>query len=198
MFNEITLEQQTNILAGYLRDDPLFESKNKEGEPLRKILQGLATQWIDFRNTLNKVVNEYNPKITTDLISEWESLVGIPDGCIKNTGTLEKRRLNILLKLAGINATTKKQFENIAKVLGYDIEVETGVDTSTFPMTFPIILMNQAEAPFIIVVSLDASLKPAGFPLKFPMSFTSDVPDILKCLFNKLKPAHCKLYFRYK
>lgn len=198
MFNEITLEQQTNILAGYLRDDPLFESKNKEGEPLRKILQGLATQWIDFRNTLNKVVHEYNPKNTTDLITEWEGLVGIPDGCIKNTGTLEQRRLNILLKLAGINATTKKQFENIAKVLGYDIEVEAGVDTSTFPMNFPIILMSQAEAPFIIVVSLDASLKPAGFPLKFPMSFTSDVPDILKCLFNKLKPAHCKLYFRYK
>ena len=198
MFNEITLEQQTNILAGYLRDDPLFESKNKEGEPLRKILQGLATQWIDFRNTLNKVVDEYNPKNTTDLITEWEGLVGIPDGCIKNTGTLEQRRLNILLKLSGINATKKKQFENIAKVLGYDIEVETGVDTSTFPMNFPIILMSQAEAPFIIVVSLDASLKPAGFPLKFPMSFTSDVPDILKCLFNKLKPAHCKLYFRYK
>jgi len=116
----------------------------------------------------------------------------------KNTGTLEQRRLNILLKLAGINATTKKQFENIAKVLGYNIDVETGVDTSTFPMTFPIILMSPAEAPFIIVVTLDASLKPAGFPLKFPISFTSDVPDILKCLFNKLKPAHCKLYFRYK
>jgi uncharacterized protein YmfQ (DUF2313 family) len=198
MLNEISLDQQTNILASYLRDDPLYESKNIEGEPLRKILKGLATQFLDTRNKINYAVEQYNPTKTTDLISEWESFVGIPDGCIKNTGTLEQRRLNILLKLAGINATTKKQFENIAKVLGYNIDVETGVDTSTFPMTFPIILMSPAEAPFIIVVTLDASLKPAGFPLKFPISFTSDVPDILKCLFNKLKPAHCKLYFRYK
>jgi len=198
MLNEISLDQQTNILASYLRDDPLYESKNIEGEPLRKILKGLATQFLDTRNKINYTVEQYNLTKTTDLISEWESFVGIPDGCIKNTGTLEQRRLNILLKLAGINATTKKQFENIAKVLGYNIDVETGVDTSTFPMTFPIILMSPAEAPFIIVVTLDASLKPAGFPLKFPISFTSDVPDILKCLFNKLKPAHCKLYFRYK
>ena len=116
MFEEISLEQQTNILASYLRDDPLFESKNIEGEPLRKILVGLASHWLEFRSILNKLVNEYNPKNTTDLISEWESYVGIPDGCIGNKGTLEQRRLNILLKLAGINATTQKQFENIAKV----------------------------------------------------------------------------------
>jgi uncharacterized protein YmfQ (DUF2313 family) len=198
MFSEITLEQQTNILAGYLRDDPLFESKNKEGEPLRKILQGLATQWLDFRNTLNRVVSEYDLTKTTDLISEWEAFVGIPDGCIKNTGTLEQRRLNILLKLAGINATTKKQFENIAKVLGYDIAVETGIDTSSFPLSLPFILIDPAEAPFTIVVSLDSSLKPSGFPLTLPFLLGSDVPDVLNCLFNKLKPAHCKLYFRYK
>jgi uncharacterized protein YmfQ (DUF2313 family) len=198
MFSQITLEQQTNILAGYLRDDPLFESKNKEGEPLRKILQGLATQWLDFRNSLNKVVSEYDLTKTTDLISEWEAFVGIPDGCIKNTGTLEQRRLNILLKLAGINATTKKQFENIAKVLGYDITVETGIDISSLPLSLPFILIDPAEAPFTIVVSLDSSLKPSGFPLTLPFLLGSDVPDVLNCLFNKLKPAHCKLYFRYK
>jgi uncharacterized protein YmfQ (DUF2313 family) len=173
MLNEISLDQQTNILASYLRDDPLYESKNIEGEPLRKILKGLATQFLDTRNKINYAVEQYNPTKTTDLISEWESFVGIPDGCIKNTGTLEQRRLNILLKLAGINATTKKQFENIAKVLGYNIDVETGVDTSTFPMTFPIILMSPAEAPFIIVVTLDASLKPAGFPC---LLYTSPSP----------------------
>lgn len=192
-----TTSEQTNVLAGYLRDDPLHQAKNKEGSNLRKVLTGLAGQWLRFRNKINEIYDEYDPNSTTALIQEWEEFVGIPDSCFSNTGSIEQRRLNILLKLAGINATTAKQFEVVAAILGYTVVVETGVDTSTFPLTFPIILMDVAEAPFIIVVTLDASLEPAGFPLTFPITLSSGVPEILLCLFEKLKPANTKLYFRY-
>lgn len=187
-----------DTLAQYLRDDRLHEAKNKEGSTLRKILQGLASEWLNFNASLDNVANEYNPNATTNLIEEWEAFVGIPDSCIAIASTLEQRRLNILLKLAGINATTAKQFKNIAAILGYSIEVSNGVDTSTLPLTLPFLLMTEGAAPFTIVITLPASLQPQGFPLPLPFTLTQQQPQVLNCLFNKIKPANTQLFFRYQ
>ncbi len=197
MLKERTQTQQADILAQYLRDDNLHEAKNKDGSTLRKILIGLASEWLNFRSKINEVSNEYNPKTTTKLIEEWEEFVGIPDDCIPVASTIEQRRLNVLLKLAGINATTEAQFKNVASILGYNIEVSNGVSTSTFPLTLPFLLISEASAPFTIVITLPSSIQPNGFTLTFPFTLTSQQPAILDCLFNKLKPANTQLFFRY-
>ncbi len=197
MLKERTQTQQADILAQYLRDDNLHEAKNREGSTLRKILLGLASEWLNFRSKINEVYNEYNPKTTTKMIEEWERFVGIPDNCIPVASTIEQRRLNVLLKLAGINATTEKQFKNVASILGYNIEVSNGVSTSTFPLTLPFLLISEASAPFTIVITLPSSIQPIGFALTFPFTLTSQQPAILDCLFNKLKPANTQLFFRY-
>ena len=197
MLKERTQPQQADILSQYLRDDSLHEAKNRDDSTLRKILLGLASEWLNFRNKTNEVVNEYNPQKTTLLIQEWERFVGIPDNCISVASTIEQRRLNVLLKLAGINATTEKQFKNVASILGYNIEVSNGVSTSTFPLTLPFLLISEASAPFTIVITLPSSIKPSGFALTFPFTLTSQQPAILDCLFNKLKPANTQLFFRY-
>ena len=197
MLKQRTQTQQADILAQYLRDDNLHEAKNRDDSTLRKILLGLASEWLNFRNKINEVVNEYNPQKTTALIQEWEEFVGIPDSCIPVASTIEQRRLNVLLKLAGINVTTEKQFKNVASILGYNIEVSNGVATSTFPLTLPFLLISEASAPFTIVITLPSSIKPSGFPLTFPFTLTSQQPAILDCLFNKLKPANTQLFFRY-
>ena len=197
MLKERTQPQQADTLAQYLRDDSLHEAKNRDDSTLRKILLGLASEWLNFRNKTNEVANEYNPQKTTLLIQEWEQFVGIPDSCIPVASTIEQRRLNVLLKLAGINATTEKQFKNVASILGYNIEVSNGVSTSIFPLTLPFLLISEASAPFTIVITLSSSIKPSGFALTFPFTLTSQQPAILDCLFNKLKPANTQLFFRY-
>ena len=197
MLKERTQPQQADTLSQYLRDDSLHEAKNRDDSTLRKILLGLASEWLNFRNKINEVVNEYNLQKTTSLIQEWERFVGIPDSCISVASTIEQRRLNVLLKLAGINATTEKQFKNVASILGYNIEVSNGVSTSTFPLTLPFLLISEASAPFTIVITLPSSIKPNGFPLTLPFTLTSQQPAILDCLFNKLKPANTQLFFRY-
>ena len=186
-----TKTQQADILAQYLRDDRLHHSKNKEDSVLRKILIGLATGWLDFRDKINEVSKEYNPNVTTALLEEWEEFVGIPDSCIAVASTAEQRRLNILLKLAGINATTAKQFKNIALILGYQIEVGSGVDF------YPTIPIAEASAPFTIVITLPIVNQDFRFPLILPFKLSADEPTIINCLFNKLKPANTQVYFRY-
>jgi uncharacterized protein YmfQ (DUF2313 family) len=192
-----TKTEQTDVLAQYLRDDKLHLSKNIEGSNLRKVLIGLACEWLRTRDKIDEMYEEYDINSTTQYIEEWERVVGIPDDCINNAGSLEDRRQNILLKLAGVNVTTAKQFENLAALLGFTVTVETGVETSTFPMTLPFILLSEAEAPFVIVVTLDASLEPSGLPLTLPFTLSEQAPEILQCFFEKLKPANTTVIFRY-
>lgn len=194
---ERTKTEQTDVLAQYLRDDRLHLAKNVEGSNLRKVLIGLACEWLRFRDKVDEVYDEYDINNTTQLIEEWEKTVGIPDDCFGNTGTIEERRINVLLKLAGVNATTAKQFEDIAAILGFTVTVTNGVDSSTFPMTLPFVLLSEDEAPFTIVVTLDASLKPSGLPLTLPFTLTEQAPAILECFFEKLKPANTIIIFRY-
>lgn len=193
----ITKDDQTGVIAQYLRNDRLHRAKNRDGSNLRKILIGLACEFIRFRDKVDDVYDEYDPNNTTNLIEEWEEFVGIPDDCLSNTGTLEERRTNVLLKLAGVNATTAKQFEDIGAVLGFDITVENGVDTSTLPLSLPFFLISEAEAPFVIVITLDAADEPQGLPLELPFELTTSSPAVLECLFDKLKPANTIVLFRY-
>jgi uncharacterized protein YmfQ (DUF2313 family) len=196
ILKERTEEEQATVLAGYLPNDQLWLDKNVDNSPLRGILLGLASQWIDFRNSGNELCEQYDPTTTTSLIEEWEAFVGIPDHCFDNTGSLELRRKNILLKLAGINATTAKQFEDIAAILGFDVTVEPGADSpsSTFPMTFPFLLVDPDDAPFVIIVNIDDP-GTEGFPYTFPFTLSSGVSELLQCLFDKLKPANTIVYF---
>ena len=131
------------------------------------------------------------------MLEEWETAVGIPDDCFSRNATKEQRREQVLLKLVGMNATTKEQFIKIADILGYNIDVSNGVDTSTFPLTFPFLLMDEEEKEFIIVVKILSEPEAETFPLTFPFTLNSDFPEILKCLFEKIKPAHTRVYYQY-
>lgn len=192
-----TLEGQTSVLAQYLRDDALHQSKNIEGSNLRKILVGLAYEFLRQRDLVNEVYSEYDPNNTTKFIEEWEAFVGIPDDCFSATGTLDQRRKNVLLKLIGSNVTTKKQFEDIATVLGFSITVTAGGDSATLPLQLPFILTSQVDVPFIIIVTLLESQNSEVLPLTLPFTLSSDKSILLKCFLEKLKPVNCIIYYRY-
>lgn len=192
-----TQEEQTGILAQYLRDDPLHQAKNIDGKVLQKVLSGLAVEFLRERDQVNNLYSEYDPNITTQLIEEWEGFVGIPDGCLSNTGTLEERRKNILLKLAGINATTAKQFEAIAAALGFTITVKAAGDVCVFPFIFPFIMCDEASLPFTIIVEIPLALTPNVFPFTFPFVFGEDSTLVLRCFLEAIKPANTLIFFNY-
>lgn len=192
LIQERTLQEEAGVLRQYLPANPLYS-----GDNLKKVLVGLAASWLDYRAFINRLGDEYNINTTEDLISSWEGFVGIPDSCFNIAPTIEERRQNVLLKIAGLNVATARQFENIAQILGFSIQVNSGIEEASFPLTFPAILLGAGDLGFTILVKIDSSLKPSGFPLTFPFEFTGDAPDILQCLFNKIKPANTQIIFKY-
>lgn len=193
-----TQEQQTNVLASYLPNNKIFEVKNDVDSNLRKVLLGLAQEFTNYRDSVNELVQEYFPDQTTLFIEDWEKVVGLPDDCLPIATTIEERRTNVLLKLAGINATTAKQFTDIAAILGFDIEITNAADFATFPMVFPIVMLEEADIPFTIFVTIKNQTQAQGFPFTFPLTFAEPIEELLECLFEKLIPAHCQLFFRFE
>jgi uncharacterized protein YmfQ (DUF2313 family) len=196
LLKERDLQEQTQILSNNLRGDPLHQAKNIQDSNLYKVLKGLATGFLSYRDFINYVYKEYNPSTTTDLIDMWEGMVGIPDSCIPIASTIEERRKWVVLKLSGLNITTKAQFERIGQLMGYNITVRAGLEASDYLLTLPGITSD--KLPFCILITLDNSFATGGFPLTFPFTLKeSAVPDSLYCIFNKIKPAHCVVYFNF-
>lgn len=192
-----TQQEQARILANYLRSDKLHDAKNNKDSVLFKILMGLAIGWIDFRDNSQLIVDNYNIYNSLQLLEEWEQAVGVPDDVFSIANDVEIRRRNILLKISGSKAETSLQFENIGKILGFDIKCETGYQYCRFPLRFPIIFTKKENLPFLIVITIDKKYQPKTFPFTFPIEFKSDIAIILKLFFDKIKPANTKLIFRY-
>jgi uncharacterized protein YmfQ (DUF2313 family) len=193
-----SLEEQTQSLAGWLPIGRVWAARNVAGSVLRKLLRGLAHELVRASVFVNQLRAELMPGTTTVLIREWESTVGIPSACFRGTGTLSERQRDVITKLASLGVQTASEFEHLAQVFGFDVDVNAGAVHGLFPMEFPIVFFEtQKDARFTIIVWYDypESLK---FPYIFPITFRVAGLDVLECVFSVLKPANCDLLFMHR
>ena len=193
LFQRRDLDQYADSLAQYLPGGELFASKSVKNSNFRKLLTGLAGELFNA----NGLLIEYDtlPDKTVNFLSEWESVVGIPDCCFKGTGSNDERRRDILVKLVASGVQTAEDFIELAAIFGVTVTVNSGIDEITFPLTFPVYMFStNKEARFTIMVRFTV-LDSSRFPLTFPIVFGSDLISILECLFLKLRPANCNVIF---
>ena len=192
-----TTQEQADVLASYLPDNAIFAEKNNLDSNYRKLLNGLAVEFKRLRNVINSIRSDYFPENTTEFIENWETQLNIPDECIDVSTDITERRNNVMLKLNGVNATTKEDFEAMIAAAGIDATISNAVDQASLPLTLPFLLVDSDHAPFTIIVNLDASLEPSGLPLTLPFTLSSQAPSNIECLLRKYIPAHCQVIFRY-
>jgi len=183
-----TIEEMVQSIASYLPGGDLFIAAHTEGTNQNDLLRGIGFTLLDAENFLAVYNSEFIPDTTTVFIEEWESALGIPDGCFPgpDESDLSIRRLHILVKLASLGVQTVDDFVNLATIMGFpSVEVIPGVDFNVQPIE---------EARFTIVVRFPGA---AGnsFPLDFAFTFGTDQFDIIECLFRRLKPANCNIIF---
>jgi uncharacterized protein YmfQ (DUF2313 family) len=192
-----TTQEQADVLASYLPDNAIFAEKNNLDSNYRKLLNGLALEFKRLRDVINSIRSDYFPENTTEFIENWETQLNIPDECIDVSTDISERRNNVMLKLNGVNATTKEDFEAMIAAAGIDATISNALDQASLPLTLPFLLVDSDHAPFTIIVNLDASLEPSGLPLTLPFTLSSQAPSNIECLLKKYIPAHCQVIFRY-
>ena len=198
LFRSRTLDEQTDSLAHYLPGGQLFEAKFIPGTNLRRYLRALASELQRYYSILEEVATEHDILYTQNLITEWESALGIPGTCFDNKGTLEVRRRNLIAKLRYMHGSTAQDFINLAGYLGYQVQVEACSEHGMFPAAFPIYFFDAGKTvKFTMIITMEPDDETVGFPLKFPIRFIKPDNALLKCLFNRIRPANVQVLYHY-
>ncbi|MDI3259706.1 MAG: DUF2313 domain-containing protein [Sinobacteraceae bacterium] len=125
------------------------------------------------------LIVEPDPRTTTQLISEWESSVGLPDGCIPRGGTLAQRRAAVVSRLNARGGASAAYYIGLAAVNGYNVTVE-----DLGPSHWRIHAGVTAMIWTTCNDDCDQPLQTFG-------------NDQIECLFNRVKHAHTQLDFAY-
>lgn len=71
------------------------------------------------------LLTEMDVNKTVELLTDWETMVGIPDECTDTTGlTLPERRDAVLERMARVGSLSASFYEKLGLLLGFEITVE--------------------------------------------------------------------------
>lgn len=169
------------------------------GTTLHDLLDGMAIELkrADGRGELLPI--EANPATTSEMLSDWERVAGLPDKC---SGVLEEtiqgRRNALLTKLTSTGGQSAAYFIEVAAALGYSVTIETfqpfrvgrsrvGDSLTNGPWAFTWLV----RAPEVSVTSFRVGRSAVGERLRTWGN------DTLECKLNQLKPAHTIAIFAY-
>lgn len=173
-------EQYTNTIVQYFPPGKLYKGIGVAGTNLRNFISGFSEELINADNKINEILFEHYIPQTERFIEEWESAVGIPDECFPIVDDIELRRKHILVKLLALGTQTTEDFQDVAKVLGYDITLE--------PHT---------PSQFNTLVNFIGTVASyGGWPWSWP-HFWGGESSYTECFLKKLKPAHTTMSFKY-
>ena len=196
LFTVFNRNEQTAILANYMPNDDVFAGKINETTKLFKFLFGFSETNRRINESLEVTFDEYDFRITTDFLGEWESMLGIPDSCFPGSGTIAQRRIDVIAKFLADGTQTTDDFKAIAALYGIVINIKSGIsEVDVFPFTFPIVFPDVKTARFTMIIEfvVEETLR---FPLIFPIPFGDNDITKLECLFRKLAPANVDVIFR--
>lgn len=189
LFTVLGRDNQADTLARKLPDGQAFDAKYLDGCNLRNWLIALGLEISRFESYMNYVHNETELGSTLDLIVDYEKEYGMNSNCFADvpSGISLSQRINNILTLILSNGTsTEEQFEELATLLGFDVDVsccKTG---------------DPIQDRFVIYVDVNGAPPSERFTYTFPITFgDADATNVLECFFKHIKPAHTILVFNY-
>lgn len=86
---------------------------------LEKVLSGLALELARIDARAFDLINEMDPAGVSELVSDWEKVMGLPDPCLGESSAFEDRRLAVRQRLVAVGGQSRAYFIEIAIRQGY-------------------------------------------------------------------------------
>lgn len=169
------------------------------GTHMDDLLMALAEEWARIDARGEALIVDALPSTTSEMLSDWERVAGLPDKCAGTLETTMQGRRNVLVtKLTSNGGQSKAYFQAVAKALGYEVTItefrpfRAGLSQAGDPLTNgPWIYTWRINATETTIIDFRAGLSAAGEPLRTWGN------DTLECKINQLKPAHTVVLFGY-
>lgn len=211
IFNE-NIEEIKEALIDYYptSKNNLWKNKSNKNSNLYQFIVAEATCFIVANRILERGLNELRVTTTKDLIKDWEKQVAIPDGIFETANKSIEDRINqVVVKLKN-KYNDKKDFEAIAKLLGFDVTLKTWSQKKAnfgIPATIPFTIGGSSptaskEDRFTLWVEINKLPNVTGglpitIPFTIPTKIFSDI-DVLKTLFERIKPINVLIIYENK
>lgn len=97
----------------------------EESSVISRTLKGIANELARVDERALDLIEEIDPSTTSELLEDWERVLGIPDGCVLQLAPTEaERRQVVVQKLLARGGQTPAFFESIATAVGATSTVE--------------------------------------------------------------------------
>lgn len=171
----------------------------ERGSTLDDLLDAMAQELARIDVRADRITTEAVPSTTSELLSDWERVAGLPDSCSGLlSDTQQGRRNDLVSKLVSRGGQSITYFEKIAAALGFTVTIEefrpfragwsqAGQPLSNGDWIFTWIV----RAPSETVSHFRAGSGAAGEPLATWGNAG------LECRIRKYKPAHTHVIFAY-
>lgn len=166
---------------------------------LNRFLRGVAGALTRAHNRGVDLTYEAQPASTKELLTEWERVAGLPDGCTATENlTQAERRDALVAKLAARGGQSIPFFIDLAAALGFEITI-----TEHSPFQAGKSAAGQAcntelsrfiwtvHGPATTKRVFKAGISTAGEPLQKSSN------TLLECAMHRLKPDHTLCNFTY-
>lgn len=192
----LTAEDYADQLQKLLPYGPAWEG----GHPL---LTGGAAELARTAERADALAQlETNPRRTTALLPRYESLCGLPDGCVvPGTQTVSERQERLAAKIETEGGINETYYLNLLAGMGYPGATITRYHHRTFtPGSRAGDSLFSPAWRFVWVVNLPAAVKFSHFS---PGSHAGDPlrswgDAEVQCVISKQAPSHTHVLFRYQ
>lgn len=112
-----TAEEYRRQLQGLLPSGPAWDAELVPEIDL--VLSGVALEFSRLDARAVALLNEMDPAGVSELIPDWESIMGLPDSCLGPNPAFEDRRLAVRRRLLEVGGQSRVYFIEIAVSQGY-------------------------------------------------------------------------------
>lgn len=170
-------------------------------DPDAVLMQFLASLAVEFERIdarAAQLLSETDPAATTELLSDWERVVGLPDPCVTQAQTIAQRRQALEGRMTAVGGQSRRFFIELAARLGYSVTIDEF--RSAAEATAAGISFTGDEWAHTWRVNVPTSVAITYFRVGSgavgePLRAWSN--EVLECQFNRYKPAHTRVLFAY-
>ena len=170
--------------------------ESEAGSVLYNVIDAIAQQFARVDSRLTQLIEETDPRTTSEMLTDWERAYGLPDACTDEVDTIAER-LNVLYqKVTATGGQSRQYYIDVAAALGFEITidefrpftVESNVDYALYSTQSRFYWRVNAPEETVRYFTVDSSAAE-------PLSDWGN--EILECVINRLKPAHTTAIFSY-
>lgn len=194
LLSSLTADDFYHSLLGLLPAGPAWGID--ESVVAKQMLLAWADELERIQSAIEHLIEEADPRTTTDLLLDYERVFGLPTDCLTGVDqTFSGRRAALVSQMVSVGGQSRAYFIALAAAAGYDITI-----TEFMPFTVNSGVSNPlAGQEWIYYWRVEG----AGVPFVNYLTVNSGVNEplatwatnLLFCLFNRFKPAHTQVIF---